>query len=93
MAIDPIPDHVLTRRRGRRQMCDDLVTEQVEIDPVAAAAPFGTPEYLTIKMAGFAQVIDGKGNVKGCQHQQTPSRSSIYLIIPWRHLKIHAKEP
>lgn len=48
----------------RREMCDDLVAEKVEVDPVLAAAAFRAAEQVPIKCAGYGEVVNGKGEVE-----------------------------
>ena len=45
-------------------MRDDLVTEEIEIDPVAARAPFGTAEQAGIERARLREVVHRKGKME-----------------------------
>ena len=47
------------------EMRDDLVAEQVEIDPMIGATSLRTTEELTIKMARRRKVVDWEGEVEG----------------------------
>jgi hypothetical protein len=51
-----------------REVSDQLVTKQVEIDPLVISAAFGATEYGTVKMAGGFEVVHGNGEVKGLDH-------------------------
>jgi hypothetical protein len=46
------------------EMGDDLVTVEVEIDPMARAATFRTAEQLAVETAGRGEIVDRKGKVK-----------------------------
>ena len=50
--------------RSRLQMRDDLVSEEVEVDPLCGTTSFRTAECPTVKCARGIQVIHGKGNMK-----------------------------
>ena len=50
-------------------MRDDLVPEEVEIDPVSRGTTLPTTEQIAIKGAGFCKVPDGEGEVEaGSRH-------------------------
>lgn len=75
MAIDGIFD----RNRLCRgiEMRDDLVPEQVEVDPLSGASPFGTAQYTAIKGARRRQIVNGKGQVKGSDHRNTLANLAV----------------
>ncbi len=57
----------VTARAGR-EVGDDLMAEQVEIDPFALRrAPFGASQHLAVEPLCGVQVVDGKGDVEGRQ--------------------------
>jgi hypothetical protein len=49
---------------GRLEVRDDLVAEEIEVDPLCGAAAFGAAEGGSIECAGGVEVINGKGDVK-----------------------------
>jgi len=50
---------------------DDLVAEEVEVDPFGAAAAFGAAEGLAVEVAGCGEIVDGEGDVEGGEgHEQ-----------------------
>jgi hypothetical protein len=49
----------------RREMGDDLMTIEIEIDPVVGAPPFGAAEQLAVEAARSGKIVDGKGEVEG----------------------------
>ena len=53
----------------------DLVTIEVEIDPVRAGASLRAAKQATIEAAGFFEVTDGKGEMKAGQ-------GHVYFIAP-----------
>lgn len=56
--------------RFRFVVYHQLMPEEVEIDPVVAASPFGAIEHIAIKSTALIQVMDGNSHVKGsdCRH-------------------------
>jgi hypothetical protein len=75
-------DRVRHRDRLRRgvEMCDDLMTEQVEIDPGLGAAPLGAAQHATVKGTRGGDVVDGKGEVERAElHERAINR--------FRHLR------
>lgn len=60
VAVHRIP--VDAARRG--EMRDDLVAEEVEIDPGFGRPPFGAAHQAAVEAAGRGKVIDGKGQMK-----------------------------
>ncbi len=59
------------RLATRVEMRDQLVTEEIEIHPVLAAAPFGTAEESAIETAGCAQGMDRYGEMEWLKHVTT----------------------
>jgi hypothetical protein len=45
-------------------MGNDLMTEEVEIDPFGRRSPFPTSKHLTVEQAGCIKVVDGKREMK-----------------------------
>lgn len=50
--------------REGAQMGDDLMPEEVEVDPFGSRSSFRTTEHFAVKGARLVQVMDGKGQVK-----------------------------
>ena len=50
------------------EMSDDLVTEEVEVDPLVAAPADSTPDDVTVERLGPGEVVDGKGEVERTHH-------------------------
>ena len=46
---------------------DDLVAEEVEVDPGIGAAAFSAAENRAVKVTGSGQVVYGEGDVEGAQ--------------------------
>jgi hypothetical protein len=44
---------------------DDLVAEEVEVDPVVGAAALGTAQDGAVEVAGGGEIVNGKGDVEG----------------------------
>ncbi len=88
MAIDRVLDR---DRLGRRiEMRDDLMPEQVEVDPVIARPPLGTAQHLAIEMAGGGQVVDRKGKVERTQgHGRKLGWRGEFFYIRFRELPLH----
>ena len=49
---------------GGLEVRDDLVAEEIEVDPLGGAAALGTVQYGAVEGAGGFEVVDGKGDVK-----------------------------
>jgi hypothetical protein len=49
---------------------DDLVTEEIEVDPLFGAAAFGATEHRAVEMARSLEIIDGERNVEGTKRGQ-----------------------
>ena len=45
-------------------MGDDLMTEEIEIDPVIARAAFGTAEQVAVESAGLGKIAHRKRKMK-----------------------------
>lgn len=45
-------------------MGNDLMPEEIEIDPLGRRSTFRTTEHSAVKSARLVQVVDGKGQVK-----------------------------
>jgi hypothetical protein len=67
MAVDRVGR--LRRARVRRQMRDDLVPEQVEVDSRIARPPLRTAQHTTVKGARRGKVMDGKGEMERTRHE------------------------
>ena len=67
VAVDMVVVQLFFRAIYWGQMDDELVAEEVEIDPLCAAAPLGTAKHGAIKMAGFCQIGNRDGEVKWLQ--------------------------
>jgi hypothetical protein len=63
LAIDRICG--MGAHRIRRQMGDDLVTVEVEVDPFLSASTFGTAEQISIEAARCGEVVDREGEMEG----------------------------
>jgi hypothetical protein len=49
-------------------MRDELVTEEIEIDPLGGGTAFRTAEARAIERARGGEVVDGDGEMEGGQH-------------------------
>lgn len=49
---------------SRHPMGDDLVAEEIEINPILRTPPLLAAEYFTIEMPGRRQIMDRKGQMK-----------------------------
>ena len=47
------------------QVGDDLMAEEVEVDPVVGAAALRAAQNGAVKVAGGGEVVDGEGDVEG----------------------------
>ena len=69
MAVDGV---VLRRVCGARsEMGDNLVAEEVKVDPSLGAAAFGTAEGAAIEAARGVQVVDRESDVERGEHHLT----------------------
>ncbi len=63
LPIDPV---VMDRGLlARIEVRDELMAEEIKIDPFRGAATLGAPQQLSIEGAGGRQVVYGNGEVKG----------------------------
>lgn len=60
------------RTNGWIQVADDLVTEEIEVDPGLVAAAFTATEQVAIKGPGLGDVTHLKGEVKGSKWHRKP---------------------
>jgi hypothetical protein len=56
---------VMVGRTRRGEVSDDLMAEQVEVDPLVARATFGAAEQFAIEPARGGEVVDREGEVEG----------------------------
>jgi hypothetical protein len=62
---------------GGLQMGNDLMAEEIEIDPLRGASPFRTTQKATVESACCVKIINREGNVKwGERHLEVSLRSS-----------------
>ena len=47
-----------------REVRDDLVTVEIEVDPIRRATAFGTTQEFTVEAARFGDVANGKCKVE-----------------------------
>lgn len=62
MAIDRVFDR--TFARCNIDVTDQLVSEEIKVDPVSVAASFATAEEFTVEFSGLTEVSDRNGQVK-----------------------------
>jgi len=78
VAIDRIM--VLDRRAGAGLVVgDDLMAEEIEVDPLGGAAALRTAKSLAVEGAGGGEVVDGEGDVEWCEGQGRSPRVSVIL--------------
>jgi hypothetical protein len=67
MAVDwiGVGGIAMARCGGGFEMRDDLVTVEIEVDPVVGAAAFGAGEDGAVEVARGVEVVDWEGDVKG----------------------------
>lgn len=53
---------------------DDLVAEEVEVDPMPGAAALGAAEDGAVEVAGGCEVVDGEGDVEGTKRRHGQNR-------------------
>src|SRR6266851_2362349 len=63
MAVDGVV--VCLAARGGLQVRDDLVAEEIEVDPLCRAAAFGATERGAVEGTSGIEVVDGEGDMKG----------------------------
>ena len=49
------------RRQSQREVGDDLMTEEVEVDPCVGRPADRATKYLTVEIAGLLKIADRKG--------------------------------
>ncbi len=64
VTIDRIP----VQRRAWREMGDELVAVEVEIDPRRRRPPLAAAEHAAVEGARAREVVDGKGKVEARHH-------------------------
>ena len=62
MAIDRVG--VRWRPDRRVQMRNNLMTEQIEIDPLLRRPPFGTAQHIAIEMPGISQIVNRESQME-----------------------------
>ena len=62
-------------------MSNDLVAEEIEVDPVFGASPFGKTENSPVKVTCFFEIIDRKGDVKGANRGGGGERHTVMVPI------------
>ncbi len=50
--------------RFRRKVGDDLMTVEVEIDPMVGASTFGAAKQIAVEATSGGEVVDGKGEME-----------------------------
>ena len=73
---------MLGRSCGWIEMRDDLMSPQVEIDPLIRTAPFGATEQPAIKSARGSKIMDGKGKMEWLERHRAclPPRSTCVSL-------------
>jgi hypothetical protein len=61
----------------RIQVRDNLVTEEIEVHPFVAAAPFGAAEQITVETARCPQVMNRNGEVERLRHPSSDLREQL----------------
>ena len=56
------------RLRGGVKVRDDLMAEQVEVDPLRRRAPLGAAEQRALNAARGGKVVDREGEMEGAWH-------------------------
>ena len=67
---------ICMRRRGLHpglKMSDDLMAEEVEIDPLVRASPFVASKQRTIEGSRGSKIVDREGDVKRCERHAKKS--------------------
>ena len=63
------------RLSARIEMRDDLMPEEIEVNPFVRATPFGACEAPAIEIPRGAEVVNGYRQVKGGRHRATMDRT------------------
>ena len=61
-------------------MGNDLMTPQIEINPVIGASPFGTAEQLAVETAGGGEIVNREGKVKGRKCHRAFVRACLFAV-------------
>ena len=64
VAVDVALAALTARRAGGTKVCDDLVAEQVEVDPVGRAAAFFAAKDLAVEVTRAIEIGHGKRYVE-----------------------------
>ena len=68
-------------------MRDDLMPEEVEIDPVIRTAPLFAAQQPAVKGARGSKIMDGESEVEGASHAAILSQpTSRVIALVWRNL-------
>ncbi len=51
-------------RSIRSAVCNNLMSEQIEVDPVIGTSPLRTTENLSVEMTRCFEIVNGEGYVK-----------------------------
>ena len=62
-----VVDRVRRFRGARREVRDDLVAIQVEVDPAVRAAPLAAAQHAAIESARRSEIVDWESEVEGRQ--------------------------
>ena len=73
----------------RIEMGDDLVAEEIEIDPAFGMAPLRAAEHAAVESAGRLQIVDREGEVEGRQH----AVMRRFLVAPERKARAMLRRP
>ncbi len=65
MAVHSVGMRLFLARGDGVLVNHQLMTEEIEVDPMLAAAAFGAAEHLAIETPGGGQVMHGDGEVEG----------------------------
>jgi hypothetical protein len=60
-------------------MSHDLMTMEIEVDPVGRRAAFGAAKQLTVKFPGLGQIIDRESEVE-TWHARHDSRVALFSL-------------
>jgi hypothetical protein len=63
------------RLTARIEMRDELMSEEIEVDPFVRTAPFRAAETPAIEAPGDVQVVNRDRQVKWCRHGATINRA------------------
>ncbi len=77
--------------RGRLEVRDYLMAEEIEVDPFGAAAAFRAAEGLAVEVARGMEVVDRESNVEGGQGQGSTSLRNHTARAAYRSLGYRAR--